>query len=198
MKFSVLVAVILAFPSVYAHLQSSYFPGYGFSWYNPVCGFACYNAISSAPLACTSDHTEGGGHFHGMGATTSECRANDEAFLTTVAYCLYQNCDESFPVWKRERFWSEDFILGPPVPPKWDYITTLAQISNVPTRDYNATAMNTLDETMLVSSASYQMQANFMTKFDYLEMLQARYRYVTVVNSTIICTQQLASLVLYS
>lgn len=55
-------------------------------WYNPRCAFACYRVVQGAMLAC-STHDDAGGHGHGGGATTAECRAGDLPFLTTVAYC---------------------------------------------------------------------------------------------------------------
>ncbi|KAF3935739.1 hypothetical protein ABW19_dt0209415 [Dactylella cylindrospora] len=156
-----------------AHLQSYYFPGYGFAWYNPVCGFACYNSISGATLSCTStDHS--GGHSHGSGPTTPECRAGDTAFLTTLAYCMNITCNaENLPTWKREEFWSTKVTGDEAVLPKWDYTTALAMIVGEPTTLFNSSL--TLSETVIVPEATLEMQTKFMRMFDYIEMLQARY-----------------------
>lgn len=158
-----------------AHIQSPYFPGYGFSWYDPVCGFACYNAISSAPLSCTSmDHSTG--HSHGSGMTSPECRASDIAFLTTLAYCLNSTCDPvEVPTWQREKFWATRVTGSADVLPKWDYSRALEEVDGEPIAKFNASSGNILNETMLVTAESYEMQSRFMVMFDYLEMLQARY-----------------------
>ncbi|KAK6363063.1 hypothetical protein TWF730_000510 [Orbilia blumenaviensis] len=161
-----------------AHLESSYFPGYGFSWYNPVCGFACYNSISGATLSCTStDHS--GGHGHGAGPTSPECRAGDTAFLTTLAYCMNITCNaDNIPTWRREEFWATKVTGDEAVLPKWDYSRALAEIVDPPTAVFNSSLV--LDETVLVSEATLKMQTNFMVMFDYIEMLQARYAFVLV------------------
>ncbi|KAK6536624.1 hypothetical protein TWF281_000851 [Arthrobotrys megalospora] len=161
-----------------AHLQSNYFPGYGFSWYNPVCGFACYNSLSSATLACTStDHS--GGHDHGAGPTSPECLASDTAFLTTLAYCMNITCNaENIAVWRREEFWETKVTGDEAVLPKWDYTRALAEIVSPPTTVFNSSLI--LNETVIISDATLQMQTRFMHMFDYIEMLQARYAFVLV------------------
>ncbi|KAK6330012.1 hypothetical protein TWF718_003439 [Orbilia javanica] len=163
-----------------AHLESPYFPGYGFSWYDPVCAFACYNSISGATLACTStDHSGSHSHGSGSGPTSPECRAGDTAFLTTLAYCMNVTCNaEDTPTWRRQEFWETQVTGDPNVLPKWDYFRALAEISSVPTVVFNSSVV--LEETVVVSDETLGMQTRFMHMFDYIEMLQARYAFVLV------------------
>ncbi|KAF2841328.1 hypothetical protein M501DRAFT_989858 [Patellaria atrata CBS 101060] len=181
MKLPLLLALSFLIQSSFAaHLTSYKFPGYGFSWYDPACGFACNNAISSAPLSCTS--TEHGHSHHGSGPTSPECYASDSAYLTTLAYCIKSNCDPAkVPTWKREKYWATKVISGASVAPKWDYSRALEEIIEEPTVEYNSSSGAVLNETMLVPMASYDMNYKFNVMFDHIEMLQARYVIVIVV-----------------
>ncbi|KAH7139164.1 ferric reductase like transmembrane component-domain-containing protein [Dendryphion nanum] len=179
MKLSVALAVSSLVSSSFAHLESFYFPGYGFSWYDPACGFACNNAISGATLVCTSHAS---GHSHMGGPTSPDCYASDTSYLTTLAYCIKSNCDPvKVPTWKREQFWSTKVTGDPTVSPKWDYIRALEEVDGVPTVEYNSSSKAVLNQTVLVPKATYAMQYNFNIKFDYIEMLQAKYCFVIVI-----------------
>lgn len=170
-----LVFAFLVHRSQAAHLESYKLPGYGFSWYDLVCGFACNNIIAGATLECTSmDHS--GGHDHMAMATSPDCYAGDTAYLTTLAYCMNAHCDPHHePTWRREKFWSTRVTGDESVLPKWDYTTALAQIKVPPTVVYNDSSPDILDQTVLVSLASYEMQSKFMVFFDHIEGLQSRY-----------------------
>lgn len=171
------IAVLLAIlrPSI-AHIESFHLPGFGFSWYDPSCAFACYNALSGAPLQCTAeDHS--GGHSHGSGPTSPDCRANDEPFLTTLAYCMKEHCDDAgVSVWRRERFWNDHVTGGENVLPRWDYSEALALIDDPPVIKFNSSEV--LNRSVLLPEASYSMQNNFNVMFDHLESLQSTYMYV--------------------
>ena len=157
-----------------AHLQSSDFPGYGFSWYDPVCGYACNNAIASAPLSCTPMESMDGGSM--SGPTPPECFAGDTAFLTTLAYCINSTCDPiKVPTWQREKFWATKVTSDPAVIPKWDYSRALDEIRERPTVEFDFSSKSTWNQTVLVSDMIYKIQSNFMVMFDHLEALQARY-----------------------
>jgi hypothetical protein len=178
MKLYLLYPLLLLIRFSNAHLQDSHFPGYGFHWYDPVCGYACYNTLSRAPLSCST------------GAMTSvSCQANDSAFLTTLAYCMSSTCDaDNVPVWKREQFWAATLMamddgmsMGDMAMddmsglPKWDYTEALLRVTERPTVEFNASSKSILNQTVLVSKADYEMQSKFMVMFDYLESLQPRY-----------------------
>ena len=174
MRSSILsIFTILATPSL-AHIQDSRFPGYGFSWYAPACGFSCYSALSGAPLICTSmDHSGGHDHSHGSGPTTPECRANDSTFLKTLAYCMDTFCPSTVSVWQREKFWSLRITGDESVLPKWPYTTSLAKITETPTLEFNSS--NVLNETAILPQEEFDIRNNFNIMFDHIEGLQVRY-----------------------
>jgi len=157
-----------------AHLVSYHFPGYGFSWYDPLCGFACTNAISSAPLPCSSS----------TGSNSPQCLASSAPFLTSLAYCMNSRCDPAnVPIWKREKFWANDMTGGDAtVVPILDYQAALQSVTKAPIVEFNSSSKSILNETVLVPRASYTKQIQFMAKFDHLEHLQATYMYVIAVS----------------
>ncbi|TVY42513.1 Ferric/cupric reductase transmembrane component 1 [Lachnellula cervina] len=185
MKLPLLLPLCFLTASSLAHVKDFHFPDYGFHWYNPVCGNACYDALSSAPLSCSS------------GPSTSVAyQANDTAFLAaflaTLAYCMNSTCDaDKVPVWKREKFWAATFMpmdegmtMGDMAMgdmsslPKWDYAEALFEVTEAPTVEFNSSSKSILNQTVLVSKADYEMQSKFMVLFDYLESLQPKYSFV--------------------
>lgn len=156
-----------------AHVESFKLPGYGFSWYDVPCAWACYNSLSGAPLACTS-MDDSSGHSHGAGPTSPECRAGDTAFLTTLAYCMDSHCDAvKTPTWRRERFWSSHVTGDKTILPKWAYSTALDAIPEPPTTVFNSSEV--LNQTTILGQEAYDKQYNFNVMFDHIEMLQAQY-----------------------
>lgn len=172
--FTLLVSSVLV-RFTFAHLTSNKFPGYGFAWYAPSCGWACYNAISGAILACTEMDHSGSDHSGMTMSTSGDCRAGDTPFLTTLAYCMKTYCDDRTPVWKREKYWGEQATGGMGVPAKWTYSQALAEIIDKPTAEFNASSEDPLGETVVVPKETYEIQNVFNERFDHMEMLQARY-----------------------
>jgi hypothetical protein len=85
-------------------------------------------------------------------------------------------CDaENAPVWRRERFWNDHITGDAAVLPKYSYGETVAMIKEAPTVMFNSSSMEPLNGTQIVPPFTINMQTNFMVKFDYMEMLQARY-----------------------
>lgn len=80
--------------------------GFGIPMYKPVCCYACHDALSALYLNCTTfsdDHHSGmdmklrkrmdmGGET--MAETSTECRASDQVWLQTLAYCISSHCTE--------------------------------------------------------------------------------------------------------
>ncbi|KAJ4382039.1 hypothetical protein N0V86_002366 [Didymella sp. IMI 355093] len=187
--------LLAALPVAHSHLTSNNFPGYGFAWYDPNCGFSCYNAVSSTQLSCPVTDSAGA-HSMDMnmdmapGAPSPGCQAQSLPFLGTVAYCMSMRCSADVPVWKREEFWATKLISG--VVPKWTYSEMLVQLGNsTPTMVYNASSKEVMSMPMVVSNADYERQFRFNRLFDHLEMLQARYAIVLVtlaIGIPILCT----------
>ena len=130
--------------------------GYGFSWYDPVCGYACNNAITNALLSCTLVKSTGG--------------------RSMSAYCMNPTCDPfKVPTWQRKKFWATKMTGNQVVMPKWDYARALEEAREMSTIEFNFSSGSTLKQTVLVSDAIYKIQSNFIVMSDCLEGLQARY-----------------------
>src|ERR1700753_4685 len=69
--------------------------GLGARLYDLPCGTACYEAIAYNPLVCTPKISAGHSHGHKgpkEPTTPGNCFATDNSFLTTLAWCIRQNC----------------------------------------------------------------------------------------------------------
>jgi hypothetical protein len=176
-----LFTLLSAIPVAHSHLESNKFPGYGFAWYDPNCGYSCYNAVSSALLSCPSTDSTGGDSMEmdmdmdmTSKAPTPACKAQHLPFLETIAYCMSTRCGANIPVWKREEFWATKLLSD--VVPKWTYSESLAKLGNSkPTMVYNSSSSENMTMPMLISTVDYEVQFKFNLLFDHLEMLQARY-----------------------
>jgi hypothetical protein len=170
-----LLAVLVA-QATAQHLTSYSFPGYGFSWAAPACGYACWSVLSVATLSCTPmDHSgDMGGHM--MSMTSPECQASDSALLTSVAYCMSQNCPEDVTPAQREDYWRARMLdTTGTVRAKWTYGEALAQIQGVPTVEFNKSSEEVLSQTVLANKETYDINNRFNILFDHIEMLQTRY-----------------------
>ena len=175
MKLLLLLTLASLTHSTYVPPSGYAFPGYGFSWFDPVCAYACQYPIRSAQLSCTATEPSG---FHDTGAAPSspECFANDTASLTTLAYCMNSTCDPiKVPTWRREKFWAKEVTGDPAVAPKWSYSRALEEVTEKPTVEFNFMSNNILNQTVLVPSEIYEIESNFMARLDHLEALQPRY-----------------------
>jgi len=151
------------------------FYGLGNSFTNPTgpCAFACRASIASAPLAC-SGTGDGGGHSHGAPPTSPQCRGNDSAFLTTLAFCIDQKCrPEGVQVATLEKYWALQTTGDPSVQPKWGYTEALMQVTAKPNSTYQYGEM--LNSTLSVSEETYGMQATFMAVFDRVTARESQY-----------------------
>ncbi|KAL6400342.1 hypothetical protein AUP68_16041 [Ilyonectria robusta] len=93
-----------------ASAQGSPLLGYGSYNYDTPCFYACNNAIPTS-LNCPeyAELSEGELAFAYPSAT---CFGNDTAYLTSIAWCIKEHCDESVKIWEVEKFWAEDLFYG--------------------------------------------------------------------------------------
>jgi hypothetical protein len=140
--------------------------GYGIKMYNPSCAFACGDAISPAPLGCSVEGHEEGHHSHGGGLiTTPECRSQDESFLTTLAWCMNERC-EQVQVWRLERYWGDKATGDVNVAAKWAYIQALAA-ATVPSSDLDVEV--TLNGTLKTPFDQWDAQKRTLEAFERQE-----------------------------
>lgn len=150
--------------------------GYGQAWYDPPCAYACRAVVGSAPLDCPGmdlDDMGGGGHSHG-GSPMAPCAAQNVDFLATLAACLDRRCpaDGVSPA-KLEAYWADQATGDPAVPAAWTYGAVLANITQPPTRPFQAG--DTLNYTALILDADYSYQYEFNRFFDWEEAVQSTY-----------------------
>lgn len=150
--------------------------GYGQSWYDPPCAYACRAVIGSAPLDCPDmdhDTMDGGMHMHG-GSPMAPCAAQNMDFLGSLAYCLGTRCaaDGVSPA-QLEAYWTDQATGDPAVPPNWSYGAVLANVTQPPTQVFQAG--DTLNYTALISDAAYSFQYDFNRFFDWEEAVQSTY-----------------------
>jgi hypothetical protein len=172
-----LLALLSEIPVARSHLVSNNFPGYGFAWYKPNCGYSCYSAVSSSLLLCPSidfDNSMEMDMVMTSGMPTPACQGQNLPFLETIAYCMSIRCGTGVPVWKREEFWATKLLND--VVPKWTYSESLAELGNsTPRMMYNSSSKENMTMPMMISTADYEVQFKFNRLFDHVEMLQARY-----------------------
>ncbi|KAK5059984.1 hypothetical protein LTR84_009867 [Exophiala bonariae] len=158
---------------------SAAFVGLGTTAYKPYCCTACRASLAAATLACTPHH-HGGAHSHGA-TTPPDCYASDEAFLTSLAYCLNVTCtdQEQLPIWELEKWWAQKVTENPTVPPTLLYTQALGLIGVPPQGEYSAGL--TLNTTMRPNSAALAMYRNFYPIFEENSSLLNRYSLVVLV-----------------
>jgi hypothetical protein len=144
------------------------FTGLGVRYNDPSCVYACRASISSAPLAC-SGHGHGDAHSHGAPPTSPECRGEDTAFLTTLAYCISTHCQD-VPLWRVEQYWALQATGSPAALAKWDYSTALSQVTTAPNKTY--VSATTLDYTALVNAQTVSVQQKFILVLEKMTTIQ--------------------------
>lgn len=162
--------------------------GYGISMYNPPCAFACRDVLSTSTLNCSEpvDMSHGMGMDMGMESETSpECYATDDAFLSTLAYCMDTHC-QNLAVWKLEEYWNMNVAgrSSDQPKPKMTYQQSLANINTEPT-DVLIIGEQ-LNLTMLVAEEDYQKSYNAQSAFEEMERNHETYGIVLIVSGAAI------------
>ncbi|RYP49311.1 hypothetical protein DL768_004936 [Monosporascus sp. mg162] len=155
--------------------------GYGQWWYDPKCCYSCRGIISSAPLDCHDADTHGMDmemDMHGP-SRTAPCIAENDAFLTTLAYCINSTCQaDNVPAWKIEKYWADQATGDPAILAKWTYGEALAQVAQPPNRVWESGEV--LNYTALLSASDYEYQRSFNDLFDWEEAIQSTYVIVII------------------
>ncbi|KAI1045092.1 hypothetical protein LB505_009378 [Fusarium chuoi] len=168
-----LLAPLLSLLASSANAYKTGLMGYGQSWYDPPCAYACRAVIGSAPLDCPSmeHHTGTSEHSHG-GSPLAPCIAANSDFLRTLAYCLSTRCAD-ISASELEAYWAGQATGDKTVSAEWTYGAALANVTAPPKRTYVAGDM--LNYTALVADADYQYQYDFNVFFDWEEAVQSTY-----------------------
>ncbi|KAK4234075.1 fcd1ed96-f99e-4d28-9e70-49d2afc1fed5 [Achaetomium macrosporum] len=177
--------------------------GFGISLYPDLCCQACHDSLSALYLSCTTFHHGGGMSgmdmrkrddmvgmegMETMGMTSDECRANNTAWLQTMAYCIRQRCDvDRYPADKQAECFRNQAVGGAPLPTFRDSLPATA-----PTVELAEDAM-WLNVTSLVNSQLYFATHGTLGEFAREEYLHTKYSvalYFTVIGICILCGLQ--------
>ena len=151
-------------------LVTGAFMGMGGADQTPYCARACRTVLGTANLTCSHMMDMGD---HAMMMTAPECRADDDAWLTSLAYCFDNKCDGKIPLWQLEQLWIETATGSPDVPAKWSYQEASSQVDGEPHIAWMRG--HTLNTTMTVPEDLWTNWNNFMPVMDHNSVLLYKY-----------------------
>lgn len=162
--------------------------GYGIKMYDPPCAFACRDTAQGWMLDCAN--TDGGGDDHtdddemddmegmegmdDMEMPSSECYANNDPYLQTLAWCISMHCD-GISTSKLEEFWASNVAgsLANEPSPKYTYQMALQMVTEPPTSIISTGV--TLDTPSLVDEEVYLSSYLGNHGFENMEARTSRY-----------------------
>lgn len=188
-----------------SHANAGGFIGYGIPMYRPPCAHGCKSAVT-APLNCTVHDAHGDEHMvvkrmGGMGAgsnqdlpsgdgwmvipPTPECKATNDYYLQTVAYCISSQCT-SVPLGELESFWAREVLAAKPErqPELKTYSRTLSDVVEPPTQILNNSLF--LNYTGKVLPDAWLANYNTLSNFAATETTHSRYGLVVFLTGALI------------
>ncbi|KAB8266015.1 ferric reductase like transmembrane component-domain-containing protein [Aspergillus pseudonomiae] len=161
------------------------FVGYGISMYKPPCAHACRSSITN-PLNCSTSSDDGLHVTWNVEKSPGpECYATNDAFLQTLAYCLYSHC-QMIPNSTLQRYWEMN-VAGSekdqPLP-KQAYQQALNSIGSRPNITVNASTV--LESASLVSEELYDLNWRTLAVFEKAEATHEKYGLVLLLTGAII------------
>ncbi|KAK5990335.1 Ferric/cupric reductase transmembrane component B-like protein [Cladobotryum mycophilum] len=179
------------------------FVGYGIPMYQPPCAWGCQNSVT-APLNCTGTDMGtsmvmkrmagmGGGSSSDLPSgdgwmvmkPTPECRADNDFYLETVAFCIQAHCAD-VSLAELEAFWAGQVVNSKPdLPlPKKSYLQTLSRIVEPPKQQLNNSVL--LNYTAIVDSEAWSRNYKTVANFANTEKTHARYGLVVFLAGVIL------------
>ncbi|KAE8386076.1 ferric reductase [Aspergillus alliaceus] len=153
--------------------------------YQPPCAHACRSSITN-PLNCSMSSDDGMRMSWMTEETPSpECYAENDAFLQTLAYCIYSHCHTSANS-SLQRYW-EKYVVGneqDQPQPKASYHEALLSIGFAPNITVNSSIV--LDSASLVSQDLYTLNYRTLSVFEKVESSHERYGLVLLLTGAII------------
>jgi len=178
MKICLLLGPLCFFTTTFAA-----FTGLGAPYSTPYCAYACNGVLTNAHLSCT-EISHGHGHhmrrMEMMAMTSPDCRAGDDAFLTSLAYCIKSYCT-TISIGAIEKYWAIQVTGDASVPAKWNFATALDAVNGTPPVTW--TKEDTLNSTMLVAEEAWSIQYKFFDTMDYNSYIM--YKYSSVYSSSL-------------
>src|SRR4051812_22829854 len=166
--YSILSLAWLLFASTVTALM-----GFEGDAYSPLCAHGCLGAFSAPMLTCSTPDDPISGMMVLNMMTRPECFAENEPYLTSMAYCIGQECAPfRLTSLQLETFWATQATGDTKVPPKWGYAQTLAKVTEPPT-DYLMSGMDSmLHRTMLANQSTMTLQKNTLYSVGYESRLE--------------------------
>ncbi|KAL4731477.1 hypothetical protein ACLX1H_000445 [Fusarium chlamydosporum] len=158
--------------------------GYGLNFYDPLCAESCLRSFSPLKLSC-SIVTGHGAHKRATASpvfSPPKCKANNSAFLTSVASCFSQKCSAE-KMSKLEGYWEENVTGSKDVPAKWTYNEALAEVEENPAKYQLKPTDFSLNETSIVEPLTYLKQWNQLGAYKNEMFLESRYSIALVVTA---------------
>lgn len=165
MRLSTVSALLASIP-----LAAGAFMGMGGADQSPYCARACRSVLGGANLTCSHMMEMGD---HAMMMTAPACRAEDDAWLTSLAYCFDNKCNGKVPLWQLEQLWTETATRSPAVPAKWSYQEARSYVEGEPHMAWMSG--HTLNMTMTVPEVMWTNWNNFMPVMDHNSILMFKY-----------------------
>lgn len=155
--------------------------GYGINMYNPMCCYACHDALAMVYLNCTTFSESTGDDGMSMklvkrmdmgmsGSTSDECYASNRPFLESFAYCVQSHCDaEALSARNQDSCFQSMAAGGAAVPSLQDSLPRTA-----PTEELASDAV-WLNKTMLVNEAYWSSDRGTISAFQDSEYWHVRF-----------------------
>ncbi|KAI1209537.1 uncharacterized protein F4807DRAFT_96622 [Annulohypoxylon truncatum] len=188
-NISVLVATLLGAAKATTGYRGYGLIGHGITMYDPTCAFSCHDVISSYQLSCSvlsdQDDMDMGGMSGPMIMTSSDCYANDDNFLHSMAYCISTHCPHVSDT-RLEHYW-EYFLVGrsPGQPtPKETYSIALLHADPPPKVTVALQAL--LNTTTLVDEEEYLASYNSLSLCEETDTRQSNFGLAILITGAVI------------
>ncbi|RSL58226.1 hypothetical protein CEP54_007886 [Fusarium duplospermum] len=150
--------------------------GYGVVMYDPPCAFGCIDTVKGWTLDCKDDHGMGehSSSMH-MAAATPECKATNDPFLQTMAWCFHTHCVDVKNS-TLENIWEMEIVgrLKVQPTPKYSYQVALSLAAKDPPTEV-VDSEEVLNRTSLVDEDAWLGNFNGDNGFEEMEILAERY-----------------------
>jgi hypothetical protein len=150
--------------------------GYGINMYDPPCAFACIDTVRSWELDCGHQHDMDMDmeHMH-MSSSTPECRAVNDPYLQTMAWCFHTHCS-GVKNSTLERVWEMDIVARLKVQPMpaYSYQVALSRVAQSPPTSVLDSGA-TLNTTSLVDEETWLSNFNGDEGFEKMEVRAETY-----------------------
>ncbi len=160
--------------------------GYGINMYNPMCCYACHDALAMVYLNCTTFSESDGDDGMSMklvkrmdmgmsGSTSNECYASSRPYLESFAYCVQSHCDAEGLSPKKQNSCFQSMAAG------GESVASMENSlpSTTPMEELASDAM-WLNKTMLVNEAYWNSDRGTISAFQDSEFWHVRFSWVTL------------------